>query len=31
LTDHDRAAIDAELAEGFRHARRHAKKRTRGA
>lgn len=31
LTDEDRAAIDAELDEGFRHARRHLKKRTRAA
>lgn len=31
LTDEDRAAIDAELDEGFRQARRHMKKRTRAA
>lgn len=31
LTDEERAAIDAELDEGWRHARRHLKKRTRAA
>lgn len=31
LTDQDRTAIDAELDEGWRHARRPAKKRTRAA
>lgn len=31
LTDPERAAIDAELEEGWRHARRHVKKRTRAA